>query len=149
ILRNDVHSTTRPLPAFHRGRVALLGDAAHAMAPSLGQGGCQAIEDAVVLAHALLATGDHCDALAEYTRQRLPRTTAVVRRSARVARLTRLSSPLACALRTAALTTVNRFGPRVALRSLDGVADWRPPVRPARHTSADFPTSRMSSSTTP
>src|SRR5262249_4179137 len=39
-----------PLPRFTAGRVALLGDAAHAMTPDLGQGACQAIEDAVVLA---------------------------------------------------------------------------------------------------
>ncbi|MFH8570193.1 FAD-dependent monooxygenase [Streptomyces sp. NPDC017993] len=40
-----------PPPAFHRGRVALLGDAVHPMTPNLGQGGRQAIEDAVVPAH--------------------------------------------------------------------------------------------------
>ncbi|MHC5906447.1 FAD-dependent monooxygenase, partial [Streptomyces sp. S6] len=51
VLRHDVHRIAVPLPAFHRGRVALLGDAAHAMPPSLAQSGNQAIEDAVVLAH--------------------------------------------------------------------------------------------------
>ncbi|MBB4936790.1 2-polyprenyl-6-methoxyphenol hydroxylase-like FAD-dependent oxidoreductase [Streptosporangium album] len=51
VLRNDVHYLATPPPAMHRGRVALLGDAAHAMTPNLGQGACQAIEDAVVPAH--------------------------------------------------------------------------------------------------
>ncbi|MER6827067.1 FAD-dependent oxidoreductase [Streptosporangium sp. NPDC000563] len=51
VLRNDIRYLATPLPAMHRGRVALLGDAAHAMTPNLGQGACQAIEDAVVLAH--------------------------------------------------------------------------------------------------
>ncbi|MEU8204168.1 FAD-dependent monooxygenase [Streptosporangium sp. NPDC049046] len=51
VLRNDIRHLATPLPAMHRGRVALLGDAAHAMTPNLGQGACQAIEDAVVLAH--------------------------------------------------------------------------------------------------
>ncbi|MGW1075989.1 FAD-dependent monooxygenase [Streptomyces sp. NPDC002537] len=129
VLRNDLHATTAPLPAYHHGRVALLGDAAHPMTPHLGQGGCQAVEDAVVLAHLLAATdGDVVRALPAYTGQRLPRTMDVVRRSARVGRLTALSSAPACALRTAALTVLNRLGPGVALRSLDGVADWRPPV---------------------
>ncbi|MEV4438714.1 FAD-dependent monooxygenase [Streptomyces sp. NPDC049577] len=127
ILRNDVHAATVPLPAYHHGRVALLGDAAHPMAPNLGQGGCQAVEDGVVLARTLVrADGDPLRALPEYTRQRLPRTMDVVRRSAAVNRMTRLSSPLACGLRTAALLTVNRLGPRIALRSLDGIADWKP-----------------------
>ncbi|MGW5640356.1 FAD-dependent oxidoreductase, partial [Streptomyces sp. NPDC003832] len=55
VLHNDLHDLAAPLPALHHGRIAWLGDAAHAMAPNLGQGGCQAIEDAVVLAHLLPA----------------------------------------------------------------------------------------------
>ncbi|WP_232626627.1 FAD-dependent monooxygenase [Streptomyces alfalfae] len=51
VLRNDVRYLAKPLDVFHRGRVALVGDAAHAMTPSLGQGGNQAIEDGLVLAH--------------------------------------------------------------------------------------------------
>ncbi|PJE97867.1 monooxygenase [Streptomyces carminius] len=131
ILRNDVYRTAAAPPAYHLGRTALLGDAAHAMAPSLGQGGCQAIEDAVVLAHhAASADGGGAGtvrALAAYTRDRLPRTMDVVRRSTRVGRLFTLSSAPACALRDAVVTAANRVGPRLALRSLDGIADWRPP----------------------
>ncbi|MFD2349361.1 FAD-dependent monooxygenase [Nonomuraea ferruginea] len=51
VLRNDLYYLREPLPAMHAGRVALVGDAAHAMTPHLGQGACQSIEDAVVLAH--------------------------------------------------------------------------------------------------
>ncbi|MFJ5830877.1 FAD-dependent oxidoreductase [Streptomyces sp. NPDC093089] len=60
VLHHDLHELAAPLPRLHHGRIAWLGDAAHAMAPNLGQGGCQAIEDAVVLAH-LLPTGDGRD----------------------------------------------------------------------------------------
>src|SRR5690606_34013531 len=42
-----------PLPAWHRGRVVLMGDAAHAVGPHAGQGASMAIEDAVVLAACL------------------------------------------------------------------------------------------------
>ncbi|MEV4925793.1 FAD-dependent monooxygenase [Streptomyces roseoverticillatus] len=131
VLRNDVHHARTPLPAHHRGRVVLLGDAAHPMTPSLGQGGCQAIEDGAVLGLLLAGgAGDLDHALPAYTAQRLPRTTEVVRRSARIGRLVSLSAPPAVALRTAALSAANLFGPRVVLRSHDGIADWHPPVHP-------------------
>ncbi|HEY0700235.1 MAG TPA: FAD-dependent oxidoreductase, partial [Micromonospora sp.] len=53
VLRNDIHHLATPLPGYVRGGVALLGDAAHAMTPYLGQGAGQAIEDAVVLGRAV------------------------------------------------------------------------------------------------
>ncbi|QPP10083.1 NAD(P)-binding protein [Streptomyces bathyalis] len=127
VLRNDVHQAAAPLPAYHRGRVALLGDAAHAMPPTLGQGGNQAVEDAVVLAHHVAQRADVPDAVAAYTRDRLPRTSEVVRRAIRVGRLVTLTSAPACALRDAAVAAVNRLGPHLALRALDGIADWSPP----------------------
>ena len=52
IIRNEVLDLP-PLPAWHRGRVGLIGDAAHATTPYMGQGGCQAVEDAYALALAL------------------------------------------------------------------------------------------------
>lgn len=143
VLRHDVRTLARPLPAYHRGRVALLGDAAHPMTPHLGQGGGQAVEDAVVLARLVAAGGPSARgtaagpsargtaaALAEYTRLRLPRTTEVVRRSARVGRATAWRSAPARALRAGLFTATARVAPDLALRALDGIADWSPPARP-------------------
>ncbi|MFD0338950.1 FAD-dependent monooxygenase [Streptomyces sp. NPDC127117] len=127
VLRNDVLHLLDPLPSFHRGRTVLVGDSAHAMAPSLGQGGNLAIEDAVVLAHRLRPGGDLGAGAAAYTADRLPRTSAIVRKSARTARLMRLTSAPAVATRDALLSTVSRFGPTLVLRTFDGIADWRPP----------------------
>ncbi|MFC8292392.1 FAD-dependent monooxygenase [Streptomyces sp. NPDC057242] len=134
VLRHDVHHLITPLPAHHRGRVVLLGDAAHAMMPSLGQGGNQAVEDAVVLAHHVGA-GDGFTpsrALAAHTADRLPRTTAVVRKSARAGALTTLSARPAVALRSVLVGAASRLGPGFLLRGLDGIADWRPPGGPGR-----------------
>ena len=90
VLRHDVAVLAAPLPSLHRGRAVLLGDAAHPMTPNLGQGACQALEDAAVIS--LLAAGTGPDAvtgmLARYTAARLPRTTDVVRWSRRAATMT-------------------------------------------------------------
>ena len=68
-----------PIPRWTRGRVTVLGDAAHPMLPYLGQGACQTIEDGAVLATALSAeTSDPVTGLARYERTRRPRASRVV-----------------------------------------------------------------------
>ncbi|MFJ6166827.1 FAD-dependent monooxygenase [Micromonospora orduensis] len=127
VLRNDIHHLATPLPSYVRGRVALLGDAAHAMTPNLGQGAGQAIEDAVVLG-AACSGGPHGlpAALAAYDEQRRPRSQAVARASAQAGRYgQQLRNPLALAVRGAAL----RLTPGWAvLRGMARHADWRPPT---------------------
>lgn len=128
ILRHDVHHMSTPLPAYHRGRTVLLGDAAHAMCPTMGQGGNQAIEDGIVLAHHADPAQGLGPALAAYSADRLPRTTGIVHKSARIARLMMLSSTPAVALRDGVMTLAG-FGPGLAMRTFDGIADWQPPRR--------------------
>ena len=71
-----------PLPRWSQGRLALLGDAAHATAPTLGQGGCQAMEDAIWLARCLGATTlGVADGLARYESKRRERAELIVARS--------------------------------------------------------------------
>ncbi|MEO0458624.1 MAG: FAD-dependent urate hydroxylase HpxO [Cyanobacteria bacterium P01_A01_bin.114] len=68
-----------PFSTFIRGRVALLGDAGHSTTPDLGQGGCQAIEDAWVLATTLLSTNiSVTDALKRYEEARSGRTAEII-----------------------------------------------------------------------
>lgn len=85
--------THDPLPVLARGRVVLLGDAAHTAAPDLGQGGCMAMEDAVVLTHHLAAAGTVEEALRRYSDERVPRAADVIRRAAQRARITHGHDP--------------------------------------------------------
>ena len=74
--------TDRAMPqAWSHGRVTVVGDAAHPMRPHLGQGGCQAIEDAVVLAGCLRVHHDPEEAFAAYERRRRRRARRVVQLS--------------------------------------------------------------------
>ena len=67
------------LPRWTVGRVTLLGDAAHACTPNLGQGGCMALEDALVLAKCL--AGDFATGLHRYEELRRGRTRGIQQRS--------------------------------------------------------------------
>jgi FAD-dependent urate hydroxylase len=78
--RIEIHDM-EPLESFVRDRVLLLGDAAHSMAPDLGQGGCQALEDAWVLAEALKNSSNIATALQIYNHQRVDRTAAIIQRA--------------------------------------------------------------------
>ena len=92
IRRSD--SFARPVTrTWGRGRVTLLGDAAHAMTNAVGQGANQAIEDAVVLARCLQRNDDPVAGLREYERKRVKRATTFVKRSKMVARLATVNRP--------------------------------------------------------
>jgi 2-polyprenyl-6-methoxyphenol hydroxylase-like FAD-dependent oxidoreductase len=111
----------RPLPAFAVGRVALLGDAAHAMTPDLGQGACQAFEDAVALAAALDA--DVATSLARYDALRRPRTSALQRQCRQMHQLLTLRGQ-AGRFRDTAL---RRVPTRFATRALAAQLGFTPP----------------------
>jgi 2-polyprenyl-6-methoxyphenol hydroxylase-like FAD-dependent oxidoreductase len=115
ILRNDVYYL-EPLPRWSHGRLVLIGDAAHASTPGVGQGAAQAIEDAVVLSDRL----GHCDelptALAEYEAIRRPRAEAVLKMSRRADKAAQLASPLGWRFRNA---LVRRLPERTWRRRLE------------------------------
>lgn len=102
ILHTDLYDF-RPIRRWCDGRVALLGDAAHAMTPNLGQGGAQAIEDASVLANQLAAAGEIGSALQAYERLRMPKVRWVVTTAWRVGRLAHVRNPWLRGLRNAAI----------------------------------------------
>jgi 2-polyprenyl-6-methoxyphenol hydroxylase-like FAD-dependent oxidoreductase len=98
--RKDIYDRP-PADRWGEGRVTLLGDAAHATLPTLGQGAGQAIEDSAVLAQRLaercpgLDDGAAIDAaLRDYERTRMPRTAKVVNDSWKISRTYRWSNPV-------------------------------------------------------
>ncbi|MGB8700523.1 MAG: FAD-dependent urate hydroxylase HpxO [Thermosynechococcaceae cyanobacterium] len=94
INRVEIHDI-EPLTTLVRGRVALLGDAAHSTAPDLGQGGCQAMEDAEVLSRCLLTNNiDIPDALKRYEAQRKDRVTDIILRARKRADMTHGKDPI-------------------------------------------------------
>jgi len=125
VLRHDIYRLPE-LDSYHRGSVVLLGDAAHAMTPNLGQGGGQALEDAIVLAAAVSSTRDLPAALAHYDQQRRPRTQAMSRAATRQLRFgQQLHAPIAVALRnTAVALTPNHM----ALLAIARYGKWFPPA---------------------
>ncbi|WP_063007799.1 FAD-dependent monooxygenase [Nocardia kruczakiae] len=123
VMRHDIYHLP-DLPTFVRGRVALLGDAAHAMTPNMGQGANLALEDAVTLA-ALLDNGEIDDALRRYDARRRPRTRALAHRSRRIGTVAQWSWTPAVRARDTALRLMPGWAmPRAFARALD----WTPPA---------------------
>lgn len=107
-----------------RGRVALIGDAAHAMAPSAAQGGAQAIEDALVLASALArgASDDPASALAAYAHHRRPRVQRVAQIALRNMNIYEAKGVPALARNSLLSILPARF----VLSRFDWLFDWKP-----------------------
>lgn len=76
VTRSALH-VRDPMPQWSKGRVTVLGDAAHPMVPFMAQGACMAIEDGVVLARAIDAAPDVPSALSAYEAARRERTARV------------------------------------------------------------------------
>jgi 2-polyprenyl-6-methoxyphenol hydroxylase-like FAD-dependent oxidoreductase len=103
VLLNSI-SDHPALPQWSRGRVGLLGDAAHLMTPNLGQGAAMALEDAWVMAACLRRYGASEEALRHYERRRRWRAAYVVWQSRQVGRMIQLEHPWIVGLRDAALS---------------------------------------------
>eukprot|EP00913_Durusdinium_trenchii_P008790 g8256.t1 len=93
ILRTDIYDRPPRFP-WGRGRITLLGDAAHAMTPNLGQGGGQAIEDGVILARILGRAESVADGLRAYERRRRSRTDHIVNTSFKMSALAHGKTPM-------------------------------------------------------
>jgi 2-polyprenyl-6-methoxyphenol hydroxylase-like FAD-dependent oxidoreductase len=116
ILQNDLVDRA-PASPYARGRLVLLGDAAHPTTPNLGQGANMAIDDAIALARALKAEATVSAALRRYEAERLLRTHTIVRRSWAFGRMCLWESSVAIWLREKLVRSTPKAVLRDALRS--------------------------------
>jgi 2-polyprenyl-6-methoxyphenol hydroxylase-like FAD-dependent oxidoreductase len=131
LLRNDLFDRRVPdTMAF--GRVALLGDAAHPMLPSLGQGACQAVEDAETVAEALAGTADPAAGLRVYSQRRRPSVARAVAQSRRMSQVAHAHNPLAVKLRNTLLRRASQKSSLDRLAPIVGgeVHDLFQPIAP-------------------
>lgn len=97
ILLHDIYDL-KPLKSFVYGRTILLGDAAHATTPNMGQGAGQAMEDAIVLTNCL-ATYDFEEALQRYNKLRVKHTKKVILRSRKIGKIAQYHNRLLVSIR--------------------------------------------------
>ncbi len=100
IIRSDVQDR-KPDRRWGSGRVTLLGDAAHPITFNIGQGACQALEDALVLAEYLDGAADPVAALRSYEAERRARTAPLQKIAYRIGRMGAVENRLAIRLREA------------------------------------------------
>jgi 2-polyprenyl-6-methoxyphenol hydroxylase-like FAD-dependent oxidoreductase len=105
VLRNDLYDRDEAR-VWSKGPIVLVGDAAHPMRPHLGQGGCQGLEDAAILADFVDATDDPAEAFARFEEFRRPRVRALVRESATIGRIVNLRPAFLSAAATLATVLV-------------------------------------------
>jgi 2-polyprenyl-6-methoxyphenol hydroxylase-like FAD-dependent oxidoreductase len=98
ILTTDLYDRP-PTQPWSQQNITLLGDAAHPMLPTMGQGACTALEDAYVVAQCLQAQPDPSIAFQQYESLRFPRTKVIVEQSLRSGKMGELKNPLAVGVR--------------------------------------------------
>jgi FAD-dependent urate hydroxylase len=119
-----VHSIPR-LRVWQRGRMILLGDAAHAPSPSSGQGASLSIEDALVLAKCLRDTSDTADAFGRFEAARRPRVERIIRWAARINN-SKVAGPLGRVVRDAMMPPILRLtaNSRAYREAFDYHVEW-------------------------
>ncbi|HZI25105.1 MAG TPA: FAD-dependent monooxygenase [Chryseolinea sp.] len=102
LIWNDIIDI-KPLKRFAFERILLMGDAAHATTPNMGQGACMAIEDAAILANTISDSQSVEQAFAAFERKRIHRTTTIVNESWQLGRVAQWENRLLISLRNTLL----------------------------------------------
>lgn len=105
-----------PLKTWGKDRVTLIGDAAHAVTPNMGQGACQGIEDAVFLMKCLEKYGANQNAFRKYEQLRIGRTTKIIERSWQLGKVAQWENPVMTFFRNLGMKLTPNF---IARKQMD------------------------------
>ena len=108
----------KPLGRFAYNRVLLIGDAAHATTPNLGQGACQAIEDAMVLHKELASTKNVYDAFKSFEQKRIKKTKHIIDTSRKVGAMAQIENIAVGAVRNLIMKLTPEFITELQLKKL-------------------------------
>jgi 2-polyprenyl-6-methoxyphenol hydroxylase-like FAD-dependent oxidoreductase len=109
ISRVDMFGRPKPVSTWGTGRATLLGDAAHPVTLNLGQGACQAIEDAVTLAKQVRNAPDVVSGLRGYEAARQKRTANILTVAWNLGKIGQLNNPILCWIRDRGMSQVQGF----------------------------------------
>lgn len=98
----------QPIETWHMDNICLIGDAAHATTPNMGQGACQAVEDAWALSH-FLSKNESAGAFANFQAMRMPKAQKVVNLSWQIGKLAHMESRLMIWLRNTTMRAMPQF----------------------------------------
>lgn len=108
IMQHDLYDI-KPLTRYYQDNMLLIGDAAHAMTPNLGQGAAQAIEDAAAISYCLKHHATPQDAFKAFEAIRHKKLRRLIQRSWQLGQLSTISHPLLCQLRNSVLKAIPSF----------------------------------------
>jgi 2-polyprenyl-6-methoxyphenol hydroxylase-like FAD-dependent oxidoreductase len=128
IVRTDI-SDLKPLLQWSSGRIGLIGDAAHATTPNLGQGGAMAIEDALTLAHESVKAGLNEAAWKRFEQLRRKKVDWIVSTSWSIGKICHLGNPLFRSLRNIALKKTPEGITRKQVQRIYSLESTSPSVR--------------------
>lgn len=117
LIYDDIHDL-EPLGHYAYGNILLVGDAAHATTPNMGQGACQAIEGAVVLMKEMKAHATPVAAFKAFEQKRLARTHYITKQSRSIGKLAQMDNKLLASLRNTFLRLVPNFVHKQQLKKL-------------------------------
>ncbi|UZR98117.1 FAD-dependent monooxygenase [Chondrinema litorale] len=121
IIQNDLHDL-KPIKTYAFDELVLIGDAAHATTPNMGQGACQAIEDAVVLAECLKVNSSVKEAFKRFEAKRVKRTHFIVNQSWTMGKVAHWQNPIATSLRDTLLRIIPE---KIAQQQIQKIYDFK------------------------